>query len=191
MKLKSNLALATTLPKSKTILGFLLILFTKFSMLSFNMFTRFSIVWWFIPKFTTFPLIFNIFYTIKYYLIDKDVRQISKKEGFCFVLSLLIRTFEPRSGKSGQSYWIKKSICYYFALSQNAQETVWNKKRSEVIEIAGCQAIASPIQSMYSNVFAPIGVIHSYWTGWGSYSWACPSLTHKDGIMPFLCVGDW
>ena len=33
--------------------------------------------------------------------------------------------FVARSGKSGQSYWIKKSICYYFALNQNAQETVW------------------------------------------------------------------
>ena len=28
-----------------------------------------------------------------------------------------------------------ESICYYFALSQNAQETVWNKIRSEVIEM--------------------------------------------------------
>ena len=28
-----------------------------------------------------------------------------------------------------------ESICYYFALSQNAQETVWNNIRSEVIEM--------------------------------------------------------
>ena len=65
-----------------------------------------------------------------------------------FVYFILIRNFATRSGSnrpyaacvaqrsknSGQTYKIE-SIRYYFALSQNAQETVWNKKRSEVIEM--------------------------------------------------------
>ena len=56
-------------------------------------------------------------------------------------LSKLFCIFAIGSGRNPAK---RRSICYYFALSQNAQETVWNKIRSEVIEIAGCRNCASP-----------------------------------------------
>jgi len=39
--------------------------------------------------------------------------------------------------------------------------------------------MASPFHHN-SYASAPIGVVHSYKGGWGSYSWACLSLTHKE-----------
>ena len=64
----------------------------------------------------------------------------------------------PRFGeKSG----LTESIRYYFALSQNAQETIWNKKRSEVIETWGVR-YGIPILPCDSNAFTPNGVVYSY-----------------------------
>ena len=54
-----------------------------------------------------------------------------------------------------------ESISYYFALSQNAQETIWNKTRSKVIEMWGVR-LWHLHSSQCSNAFAPIGVMHSY-----------------------------
>ena len=74
------------------------------------------------------------------------------------MVSKIISTFAIGSGRNPD---YNESIRYYFALSQNAQETVWNKKRSEVIETWGVR-YGIPILPCDSNAFAPNGVVYSY-----------------------------